>query len=102
MQLSNWIQNTNRRWNNQKSNHQRRICQSDKRIQNSCGKSIHRFYFGGIFFKHNAVARVHSYLNTMYKYAGKEIDIMIEHFTNTAVYAVVIEDIIETTVSKFH
>ena len=27
---------------------------------------------------------------------------MIEHFTNTAVYAVVIEDIIETTVSKFH
>ena len=38
----------------------------------------------------------------MYKYAGKEIDIMIEHFTNTAVYAVIIEDIIETTVGKFH
>jgi len=48
------------------------------------------------------VKRIHGYLNIMYKYAGKEIDIMIEHFTNTAVYAVVIEDIIETTVSKFH
>ena len=38
----------------------------------------------------------------MYKYAGKEIDIMIKHFTNTAIYAVVIEDIIEKTVWKFH
>ena len=40
----------------------------------------------------------------MYKYAGKEIDRMIEHFTDTAVYAVVIEDIINTTVDKikFH
>ena len=47
------------------------------------------------------MTRIHSYLNIMYKYAGKEIDIMIEHFTNTAVYAVVIEDIIETTVGKF-
>ena len=27
---------------------------------------------------------------------------MIEHFTNTALYAVVIEDIIETTVGEFH
>ena len=50
------------------------------------------------------VTRIHSYLNIMYKYAGKEIDIMIEHFTNTTVYAVVIEDIIDTTVDKikFH
>ena len=48
------------------------------------------------------VTRVHSYLNIMYKYAGKEIDIMIEHFTNTAVYAVVIEDIIDTTVDKIN
>ena len=54
------------------------------------------------FSKHSMVTRIHGYLNIMYKYAGKEIDIMIEHFTNTAVYAVVIEDIIETTVSKFH
>ena len=37
----------------------------------------------------------------MYKYAGKEIDIMIDHFTNTAVYAGVIEDIIDRTVDKF-
>ena len=36
------------------------------------------------------MARVHSYLN-----------IMIEHFTNMAVYAVIIEDIIDTTVNKF-
>ena len=28
----------------------------------------------------------------MYKYEGKEIDIMIEHFTNNAVYAFIIED----------
>ena len=27
---------------------------------------------------------------------------MIEHFTNAAVYAVVIGDIIDTTVEKFH
>ena len=48
------------------------------------------------------VTRVHSSLNIIYKYAGKEIDIKLEHFTNTAVYAVVIEGIIETTVGKFH
>ena len=54
------------------------------------------------FSKNNAVARIHSYLIIMYKYAGKEIDKMIEHFTNTAVYAVVIKDIIDTTVDKFH
>ena len=54
------------------------------------------------FSKNSMVTRVHSYLNIMYKYAGKEIDLMIEHFTNTAIYAVVIEDIIETTVGKFH
>ena len=36
--------------------------------------------------------RINSYLNIMYKYAGKEIDILIEHFINTAVYAVVIEN----------
>ena len=53
------------------------------------------------FSKNNVVTRIHSYLNIMYKYAGKEIDIMIEHFTNTAVCAVVIEDIIETTVSTW-
>jgi len=34
----------------------------------------------------------------MYKYAGKEIDILIEHFTNNAVYAF----IIATTVKYFH
>ena len=54
------------------------------------------------FSKVSTMARVQTYLNVMYKYAGKEIDIMIEHFTNTAIYAVVIEDIIETTVGKFH
>ena len=54
------------------------------------------------FSKNSMVTRVHSYLNIMYKYAGKEIGIMIEHFTNTAIYAVVIEDIIEATVGKFH
>jgi len=54
------------------------------------------------FSKTSAVAKVQSYLNIMYKYAGKEIDIMIDHFTNTAVYAVVIEDIIDRTVDKFH
>ena len=48
------------------------------------------------------MARVHSYLIVMYKYGGKEIDIMIEHFTNNAVYAFIIEDIIATTVKYFH
>jgi len=48
------------------------------------------------------MARVHSYLITMYKYAEKEIDIIIEHFTNNAVYAFIIEDIIATTVKYFH
>ena len=37
----------------------------------------------------------------MYKYAGKQVD-MIEHFTNTAVYAFVIGDIIEMAVKTFH
>ena len=53
------------------------------------------------FSKHSMVTRIHGYLNIMYKYAGKEIEVMIEHFTNTAVYAVVIEDIIETTMVNF-
>jgi hypothetical protein len=48
------------------------------------------------------MARVHSYLIIMYKYAGKEIDIIIEHFTNNAVYAFIIEDIIAYTVKYFH
>ena len=51
------------------------------------------------------MTRIHSYLNIMYKYAGKGIDRMIEHFfTDTAVNAVIIEDIIDTTVDKikFH
>ena len=48
------------------------------------------------------MARVQSYLNVMYKYAGKEVDIIIEHFTNNAIYVSFIEDIIETTVNYFH
>ena len=48
------------------------------------------------------MARAHSYLTVMYKYAGKEIDIIIEHFTNNAVHAFIIEDIIETTDKYFH
>ena len=54
------------------------------------------------FSNTSKMARVHSYLIVMYKYAGKEIDIMIEHFTNNAIYAFIIEDIIETTVKCFH
>ena len=55
------------------------------------------------FFSNTSyMARVHSYLIIMYKYAGKEIDIIIEHFTNNAVYAFIIEDIIATTVKYFH
>jgi len=54
------------------------------------------------FSKTSYMARVHSYLIIMYRYAGKEIDIMIEHFTNNAVYAFIIEDIIATTVKHFH
>ena len=37
------------------------------------------------FSKHSMVTRVHSYLNIMYKYAGKEIDIMIKHLQTCAV-----------------
>ena len=54
------------------------------------------------FSKTSKMARVQSYLTIMYKYAGKEIDIMIGHFTNTAVYAFIIEDLIVTTVSKLN
>ena len=31
------------------------------------------------FSKNSVVTRIHSYLSIMHKYAGKEIDIMIEH-----------------------
>ena len=48
------------------------------------------------------MAKVQSYLNIIYKYTGRKIDILIEHFTNTAVYAFIIEDIIAMTVSKLH
>ena len=54
------------------------------------------------FSKTSAVARLYSYLSIMCQYAGKEIDIMIKHFTNTAVNAVVIGDITNRTVVKFH
>ena len=54
------------------------------------------------FSKTSKMAKVQSYLNIIYKYAGRKIDILIEHFTNTAVYAFIIEDIIVTTVNKFH
>ena len=37
----------------------------------------------------------------LYKYTGKEIDIMIDNFTNTAVFAVVIGDSIVTADSMF-
>ena len=49
------------------------------------------------FSNTSKVAGVHSYLIVMYKYA----DIMIEHFTNNAVYAFIIEDIIDITVKYF-
>ena len=59
--------------------------------------------FSEEYFSHTSnMARVQGYLIVMYKYAGKEVDIMIEHFTNNAVYAFIIEDIIETTVKYFH
>ena len=38
----------------------------------------------------------------MYKYAGKEINVLIEHLTNTVFYAVVIGDTIDSTVNKIH
>ena len=38
----------------------------------------------------------------MHTYAGKEIEILIEHFSYKVVYAVVLEDIIDTTVGKVH
>ena len=53
------------------------------------------------FSKTSKMARVQSYLNVMYKYAGNEVDIMIEHFTNNAVCAFIIEDIIENTSSIY-
>ena len=48
------------------------------------------------------MARVQGDLIIVYKYAGKEIDIMIEHFTNNAVYAFIIGDIIDSPVKYFH
>jgi len=54
------------------------------------------------FSKTSKMAKVQSYLSIIYKYAGRKIDILIEHFTNTAVYGFIIEDIIVTTVSKLH
>ena len=55
------------------------------KIQNSIGKSAYRINFGGIFVQIIAAARVYS-----------------DHFTNMAVYAVVIGDIIDTTRRMFH
>ena len=52
------------------------------------------------FSKTSKMAKVQSYLSIIYKYAGRKIDILIEHFTNTAVYGFIIEDILVTTVSK--
>ena len=52
--------------------------------------------------KTSKMAKVQSYLNIIYKYVGRKIDMLIGHFTNTAVYAFIIEDIIVTTVSKLH
>ena len=37
------------------------------------------------FSKASTMARLQSYLNVMYKYAGKEVHMIIEHFTNNAV-----------------
>ena len=54
------------------------------------------------FSKTSKMAKMQSYLNIIYKYAGRMIDFLIEHFTNTAVYEFIIEDIIATTVSKLH
>ena len=48
------------------------------------------------------MAKEQSYLNIMYKYAGKEVGIMFEHVTNSAVSVFMIEDVIDTTVNKFH
>ena len=39
------------------------------------------------FSKTSKMAKVQSYLNIIYKYVGRKIDVLIEHFTNTAVYA---------------
>ena len=52
------------------------------------------------FSKTSKMAKVQSYLSIIYKYAGRKIDVLIEHFTNTAVYGFIIEDILVTTVSK--
>ena len=51
------------------------------------------------FSKTRKLAKVQSYLNIAYKYAVRKIDVLIKHFTNTAVYAFIIEDM---TVSKLH
>ena len=67
----------------------------DGEIQNPTIKEefvqvIEEFKIPVYFSKTSTMAKIHSYLNIMYKYAGKEIEIMIENFTNTAVYAFII------------
>ena len=52
--------------------------------------------------KTSAMERMHGYLNIYIIHIFWKRNRMIEHFTNTAVYAVAIGEIIGMTVEKFH
>ena len=52
------------------------------------------------FLELSAVSKMQCYLNTAYKYAGNKINAMVDHFMNTAVYACIIEQLIDSTNSK--
>ena len=52
------------------------------------------------FSELSVVSKVQCCLNIAYKCAGNKINRMVDHFMNTAVYACVIEQLIDSTDSK--
>ena len=48
----------------------------------------------------SAVSKIQCYLNIAYKYAGNKINAMVDHFMKTAVYACIIEQLIDSTDSN--
>ena len=52
------------------------------------------------FSELSAFSKIQCYLNIACEYAGNKINTMVDHFMNTAVYACIIEQLIDSTDSK--
>ena len=77
-----------------------RVCKTCQRIWNSNGKKFIDSFNNNDFSELSAISRVQCYLNIAYKYAGIKINALVDHFMNTAVYACIIEQLIDSTDSK--